>query len=258
MARRFGVVLVVAAIAAIAACLGDAPAVANHEAGENEPPNDGGPDATAADSASDGPDANAAACEAGARECTSPFASRACVGGAWVDRGCFVVLGGGADAGPGACRFPTGECYDPQWAKWPMPTPKDAGLPHPQSFTVVGGTVHDDVTGLVWQRAFDATSHTYAEALAHCASLVVDGIAGWRVPSRIEMLSIVDYTTVAPAINASAFPGVPDDLNGFWTTSLVPGAGVDGGTDAWLLMHHDGSVRYHVALDAKEYVRCVR
>jgi hypothetical protein len=80
------------------------------------------------------------------------------------------------------------------------------------------------VTGLDWQANIDATARSWSDAVLYCASLPDQG-GGWRLPSRIELFSILDYT-VAPSINAAAFGALPSGGAGslfFWTASLKAG-----------------------------------
>jgi len=113
----------------------------------------------------------------------------------------------------------------PVWATWPMPNSPTGGLPHPQSYdTSVAGIALDQVTGLTWQR--QATTLTTAEesdattilqqAATTCAELSVAGYHDWRVPSRIELVSIMDFDT-DPAQDVSVF----GDANVFYLSSSV-------------------------------------
>src|SRR4051794_33543136 len=53
---------------------------------------------------------------------------------------------------------------------FPMPNPASSGLPNPASYAAnADGTVTDEVTGLIWQGAVDATRYTEDEARARCA-----------------------------------------------------------------------------------------
>ena len=61
-------------------------------------------------------------------------------------------------------------------------------------------------TGLVWQRA-DQAPATWEAALAACESLVLAGASDWRLPTIKELLTIVDDTRTAPAIDTAAFTG---------------------------------------------------
>ena len=122
---------------------------------------------------------------------------------------------GGASAG---CTPDNGFAFT--FACWKMPNPASTGLPNPSDYTDQSdGTVRDNVTGLVWQKAVDATTQklTWDAAKSYCAALPLAGRT-WRLPTRIELLSIVDFTRVGPAINAQAFPSVPGGAY-HWTSS---------------------------------------
>lgn len=141
-----------------------------------------------------------------------------CLAAATVALAAAVGACGGTGGSPGDCSTvssPEG------WANWVMPNPVRSGLPNPASLTVSesGNRVTDDVTGLVWQRNFDASAFTWDDAKQYCACLELDGLRGWQLPSRIELASLVDWTKTSPSIDASAFPGTPDE--NFWTASRV-------------------------------------
>jgi hypothetical protein len=132
-----------------------------------------------------------------------------------------------------------------------MPNPPSTGLPHAASYTVNGdGTVKDNVTNLVWQQEVPTDFCTWEEANAFCASLPLAG-GGWRLPTRIELVSLVDFTQRSPAIDTSAFPNTPP--NAFWSWSAVVGpSGL-----AWRVNFLNGCTEYKYVLDSS-YVRCVR
>ena len=100
-----------------------------------------------------------------------------------------------------------------------------------------GLTVTDTITGLVWQRdGWSARagcsgtlnlSCTWSEAQAYCASLVLGGTSGWRLPAWMELLTILDFTTAKyPFIDQTAFPDTLTDMDWFWTSTLhLPAAG---------------------------------
>jgi hypothetical protein len=133
---------------------------------------------------------------------------------------------------------------------WPMPNPAASGLPNPASYdTSTAGVVVDRVTGLAWQRDVGASTYVWADALAACAAL--DG-GGWRLPSLLELVSTVDFTRAAPAVDPDAFPGTPADS--FWTSTPVAGSA----GDAWYLNFSTGfSYQGHQAF-LPLYARCVR
>ncbi|MET0792195.1 MAG: DUF1566 domain-containing protein [Polyangiaceae bacterium] len=104
------------------------------------------------------------------------------------------------------------------WAVWPMPNAV-AGLPNAQSFDLQqSGVVLDRVTGLMWQQSVDPQQLTFAAASQRCAALSLAGFDDWRLPSRLELISILDTTRTQPAIDVTAFPDTPSDW--FWTSTL--------------------------------------
>jgi hypothetical protein len=144
------------------------------------------------------------------------------------------------------------------WADWPIPNPTLTELPHPQVYTTTTqGIAQDAVTGLQWQANVDGTLYTWNDAVIHCASLPDFG-GGWRLPSRIELLSIADYT-LSPAINASSFGPMPVANSAgqilFWTASLQAG----NNKEAWALDFGTGvDLVFPQVRTTASYVRCVR
>jgi hypothetical protein len=112
-----------------------------------------------------------------------------------------------------------------------------------------GLTVTDTITGLVWQR--DTSSNTWAEAKAYCAGLTLGGFSDWRLPAVMELLTVVDFTRILPAIDPTAFPNAPTGV--FWTSS--PYAFLSG--DAWLVDFNYGDWD-NISVGNGDAVRCVR
>lgn len=83
-----------------------------------------------------------------------------------------------------------GTCFvDYEWSRWLAPVP-DAGR-----FVADGGTISDPATGLLWQQTSPSSSLTWDDANAYCANLSLGGYShGWRLPSRVELESILDKT----------------------------------------------------------------
>jgi len=143
-------------------------------------------------------------------------------------------------AGPGA----TGPCdIPPVWGK------KIAG---PDRFVSVldGGAYCDRETGLVWEAAPGDTDGdmdvdiddrvTWAEAIAHCARLEVDGRKGWSLPMVEQLASLVDTSNTDPTLpTGHPFRGVPSaTFAPYWsatTTAEFPPA-------AWWVNFFDGNV----------------
>lgn len=89
-------------------------------------------------------------------------------------------------------------------------------MPSGRSFRIDGEVVIDDVTGLAWQRE-SVTSRPWAEARAHCTSLVSGGREDWRLPARVELATILDASRT-PSFDASVFAGAADYV---WTASRL-------------------------------------
>ncbi len=151
-----------------------------------------------------------------------------------------------------------GVCYDftLEWPRWPVPqssTVDPRFLPSPD-----GATVADQVTGLVWQRVAPSSASSkflfhWPDAKDHCRDLALGGFtSGWRLPTRAELLSIIDFTTMDPALDAAAFPGA--ESADFWSATPSTEAGF-----AWGVSFFDGqSSDIYDAEVGSARVRCVR
>ncbi|WP_437562769.1 DUF1566 domain-containing protein [Sorangium sp. So ce542] len=177
-------------------------------------------------------------------------------GGAPGDGGA-TGAGGGA---PDTCgRAAT--CGSHKWACWPMPNPAGSGLPNPASYSELGGgVVRDDVTCLEWQQSPPSEAYTWEQAIRYCDELTLGGASDWRLPTRIEMTSIVDFSQ-SPAIDKTAFPGA---RGGFHKTSsdwilTIRQAGAGAGRDyAWAFNLSDGIVSNATSKATAASLRCVR
>jgi hypothetical protein len=111
-----------------------------------------------------------------------------------------------------------------EWAIWTMPNPASAGLPHAADYEVAPNNlvVQDRITGLMWQRGYEHVAYALADARANCRALTFGGYDDWRLPTMIEMFSILDWTHTNPAINQTGFyfGSVSSPL--FWTTTSNP------------------------------------
>jgi hypothetical protein len=79
------------------------------------------------------------------------------------------------------------------------------------------GFVTDLRTGLIWQQPLSPQQYTWDAASSYCRSLSLGGMAGFRIPSLKELMTLVDPTRVRPAIDPKAFATTP--LEWFWTAS---------------------------------------
>src|SRR6185436_9572769 len=85
--------------------------------------------------------------------------------------------------------------------------------------TTVAGVVTDAVTNLTWQRAASDDDPNYRSATSYCAGLMVNGASGWRLPTVLELSTIVDFSATNPAIDRTAFPSTP--ATWFMTSTAV-------------------------------------
>jgi hypothetical protein len=116
------------------------------------------------------------------------------------------------------------------------------------------GTVTDDGTGLTWMKypvgqTVDAGEELYTASFATVEAACP---CPWRLPQRIELLSIVDYSRFDMAVSPLFFaPAV--DTNIVWTgTVYQPTAG------QWFVSLIEGSPDTPQAADRAGQVRCVR
>lgn len=186
-----------------------------------------------------------------------------------ADSGLDGASNEGGDAPSDAVAPPEGGYPAPAatqvWVHWLMPNPDaasapgfpDAGaLPNPMTYDAGadGGapTVYDAVTGLTWWRAsLPATSLEDADSGAweQCQGLG----PGWRLPTRIELVSLVDFTqpSPSPTIDPVAFPSTPTEV--FWTSSPVPAE--TGPVGLWTVSFATGLASYY---SGATQVRCVQ
>jgi hypothetical protein len=133
-----------------------------------------------------------------------------------------------------------------QFPDWPIQDP-------PSRFTTGVRVVDDAKTGLQWEQPMGATAYTWADAKARCEAKG----AGWRIPSKAELESIIDDTRAEPAIDITAFPDTPAVLQ--WTSTLfagIPAAGGPASQSIWAVNFRDGTV--YPMVFGGFVVRCVR
>ena len=144
--------------------------------------------------------------------------------------------GGGAGTGGGSRCTVDGAVTDADGAGtscgFIMPNALDApgDLPNRASYTrnPAARTVTDNVTGLTWEAEVDPTTvYPQADAIMHCQAKPG---GGWRLPTRIELVSLVDFTIAKPGPTISTagvqersgVDGAPSyqwHYRKFWTSS---------------------------------------
>jgi hypothetical protein len=122
-------------------------------------------------------------------------------------------------------------------------------------FTVSGGTAADAKTGLVWQRVVPSGTYTWAQADTYCASNT-GGLpgSGWRLPSLLELQTIVDDSRASPAIDPTVFPNTPPEY--FWTSS-TEATGTPATNYKWYVRFDYGSTLTDEVANTHR-LRCVR
>ena len=129
-----------------------------------------------------------------------------------------------------------------------------AGAPNLQAYADNhDGSVLDSVTGLIWEKAAPGTTYDLTSARAYCSSLTLAGHQDWRLPSFIELVSLVDYGAInfnsgTAAIDGTAFPSTPADSfisSTIWAASSAPVS----------VSFANGQLSF---VSGPGYVRCVR
>jgi len=120
------------------------------------------------------------------------------------------------------------------------------------SYSRSGEIVTDNITKLQWQDNEEAKTveKSWEDAKSYCLALSLGGKSDWRLPTRKELKSIVDYGKVNPAIY-SVFQNVTS--NGYWSSTTD----VSDSSDAWGVLFNVGD-DYWFSKTNEYRVRCVR
>jgi cysteine-rich repeat protein len=197
---------------------------------------------------------NSNACTAGAIQCLSSTSLQTCA----VDtNGCTTYTTTTCSTGQVCERCGMASCADPNWDEWPIPNSQvdvdaNPGAPNPESYTDNSdGTVTDNVTSLIWQQTPPSETYTWANAVAYCTALVLAGQNDWRLPSLIELGSLVDVGQSNPSINGAIFPSTHGVF--FWSASTVTSSS----SNAPGVLFSTGQT-FNVDVGQSGNVRCVR
>jgi len=117
-------------------------------------------------------------------------------------------------------------------------------------------------TGLMWKRCAEGqtwngtictgTNNAFDWNTAMALTSSSAGHTDWRLPTVNELLSIVEYQNLSPAISTTIFPKTLDST--FWSGS--PNA--SNSNDAWYVRFYDGYVRSNSDRSSNHSVRLVR
>ena len=130
---------------------------------------------------------------------------------------------------------------------------------HPDETVVI-----DNNTGLMWQKYVSAETYSFNNAVGYCADLEYAGYKDWRLPSRMELISILDFGDRRP-IDTDYFPTAAehwDEYHGWITDYEMWGAASNptSKTEAFHVYLEEGDTPgngYRAKTD-KLNVRCVR
>jgi len=114
--------------------------------------------------------------------------------------------------------------------------------------------VSDSATGLQWQddAIVASTTRTWTDAIGYCENtLVLGGYTDWRLPNKKELLSIVDRSRYAPAIDNTIFVNTASSY--YWSSTTDASYT----SNAWgVYFSYGDSLNRYKTLNG--YVRCVR
>lgn len=116
----------------------------------------------------------------------------------------------------------------------------------------VQSVVTDKKNAIYWQDSISSqkSSKDWDDAVLYCDQLVLNDVKHWRLPTFNELLSIVDYTRVHPAINP-VFSFVGEGT--YWTsTHFAPSK-----ARAWTIDFRMGKT-YYSYKTTNHAVRCVK
>ncbi|MDP2896762.1 MAG: DUF1566 domain-containing protein [bacterium] len=99
-----------------------------------------------------------------------------------------------------------------------------------------GGTITDNATGLMWQKADSGAGKNWQGALAYAEGLSLAGWQDWRLPNPKELHSIVDYTRSPDTTGSAAIDPIfsctqvtnennAADYPFYWTGTTLMGTG---------------------------------
>jgi hypothetical protein len=113
-------------------------------------------------------------------------------------------------------------------------------------------TVTDTRTGLMWSRGpLNAKGLDQRDCEMLASGCTLGGYSDWHLPTREELVTLVDDTRHDPAIDTDAFPGV----TGGWYWTSTPTAW--SASVAWFVDFGHGGV-YYGRRDGKGFALAVR
>jgi len=160
------------------------------------------------------------------------------------DSGALVCVG--AACGQAEACTPD-SCRDLFWPQWSMDS-------IPGQLQAAGEVVVDGVRGLTWQRTAQPSMRCLS-AMAYCDRLVLAGLDDWRLPTPVELMTIVDLGRYLPARDATLFAG-GSGVTFIWSNASL----CLGGTVYRQCVSDETGALFNCAsaADVERTVRCVR
>lgn len=114
----------------------------------------------------------------------------------------------------------------------------------------LAGVIDDLGSGLHWQHQAPDHQLSWAEAKDYCAALHLADIDDWRLPSRLELLSLLNYDNPENAYDSPHFNSEPTVA--FWSGTVYDNMP----SHVWIAQFGEGDM-YCLMRVAQAHVRCV-
>ena len=98
--------------------------------------------------------------------------------------------------------------------------------------------MRDNETGLVWEKTPETTEMSWTDARAACADKDVGGRKGWRLPSIMELASLVDPSKSTGPTLPPGHPFTNVQIDVYWSATMS----ADNPKSAWLVFFDTGKV----------------
>jgi Protein of unknown function (DUF1566)/Secretion system C-terminal sorting domain len=113
------------------------------------------------------------------------------------------------------------------------------------------GTITDNLTQLIWQKAPNANLFTWENAIAYAEGLSLAGATDWRLPNIKELQSLNDESKTNPSTNTTYFGTI--GIKNYWSSTSLPNQT----TESWYWNTQFGITTYALKT-ASNYVICVK
>jgi hypothetical protein len=104
---------------------------------------------------------------------------------------------------------------------------KGCSIPASDRFVVIGNTIKDKITGLIWEKTPVISTRSWANALTYADTLVIDGFTDWRLPNKKELRSLMNYeqANLITYLTAAGFSNLQSAL--YWTSTYYESSGMN-------------------------------